>query len=221
MDNITFILQGSKGRTLSASYSLRRRVVPSKRFEDFYLERQPLSKKKDLLTAEKLTWKNGEGSASSSSQSPLPVPISSGDTLSCGDNFSGLPQHFPGSSLPVKNGCESTCEFSRPTLSTVSEASEHVGRSRNQVRPCQVVLCKDQAEQALGIHNVPLVTKLCCPEQKSVGCLNSACLSSSQSDIEPRLSSQTPMDSSSELAQPGSQRMGSSSTPQVETLFSS
>ncbi|XP_041967916.1 uncharacterized protein LOC121724970 [Alosa sapidissima] len=187
--------QGNKGRATSAPYSLRRQVVPSRRFEDFYLERQPLSKKKDLQTGEKLTWKTVEGSASSSSQSPLPMPIVSGEILSCGDNSSALPLHYPGSSLPAKDGCESPCKVSGLTLSTAPEASERVGRRKKQAKPCQVVPCKDQAEQGLGISNGPLVIKLCTPEQKTGASLASVCKSSSKSHREPQLSSQALMGS--------------------------
>ncbi|XP_062407243.1 uncharacterized protein LOC134098250 [Sardina pilchardus] len=147
--------QGNKGRATRGPYSLRRQVGPSRRFEDFYLERQTFSKK-DLQTGEKLTWKSGEGSASSSSQSPLPVLIFSGDTLSSGDKSSALP----------KDGCELT-------LSTAPE---------------------DQAEQALVISSGPLVIKLGSP----VAPLASVCLSSRQSDRESQLSSQTPLDSTSQ-----------------------
>ncbi|XP_048109214.1 uncharacterized protein LOC125301016 [Alosa alosa] len=127
------------------------------------------------------------------------MPILSGDTLSCGDNSSTLPQNFPGSSLPVENVCESTCQVSGPTLSTISEASECVDRRKKQAKPCRVGPCKDQAEQALEIRNAPPVFKLCSPVQKSVGCLPLAC----QSQSEHKLSSQTPVDSSPDcLAKP-------------------
>lgn len=194
---MTVTLQGSKGQARNAPYSLRRQVVPSKHFEDFYLERQPQSKKEHLETGEKLTCKSGEGSASSSNQSPLPVSILPGETLSYGENSSALPQLFPKSSLPNKDGCESTSKVSESTLSTVSEASEHVGPRKKQAKLHWVVPCKGQVEQVLETSNGTQVINQCSPEQKSVGSL-SVC------HREPELGSKTPLDF----------------TPQVETFFS-
>lgn len=195
MNNIPFTLQDRRGQTLNTSYSLRRQVVPSKRFDDFYLERKPVSKNGNELTRE-----SGEDLDCTSSQTPLPVPSLCEDSLSCRDNSSALPQHFPASSLPADNGWESTCKVSEATLFTVPEASECVGHKSIPVAPC-----KEQAEQGLDIHNVPLVAKLCSSLQKSVNSHASVSLNLSPSHGEPQQSSQIPRDS----------------TPQVETLSSS
>lgn len=177
--------------------------MPSKRFDDFYLEKQHLPKKKDLQAGENLAKKSEEGSTSNSSLSLLPLPNLSGNTLSCGDSSSAVSQHFSGSSLPEKTEYESTCKVSGPTVSTIPEASGRVGHRRKQANPCRVVPCEVQAEEDMETHTVPLDFKPCSAEQKDVGSLDSAFLNSGQSQREIQLSSQTPMDS----------------TPKVRTLI--
>lgn len=135
-------------------------------------------KKEHLERGERLTCNSGE--------SPLPVSILPGETLSCGDNSSALPQLFPKSSLPKRDGCESACKVSESTLSTVSKASEHGGHRKKR----RVVTCKVQVEQVWKTSNRTQVIK-CSPEQKSLGSHPSVCLN----HRELELSSQTPIDS--------------------------
>ena len=119
----------------------------------------------------------------SSSQTLLPVPMSSGETLSCGDNFSALPLLFVGSSLPVKDRSESTSKSSGPVLFTAPEASGCAGRRRKQTRPCLVMPNEvHSAEEGLKIRKVPLVVKLWYREDKS--CPGLIYLSSTQSHGE-------------------------------------
>ncbi|KAL2087820.1 hypothetical protein ACEWY4_016648 [Coilia grayii] len=133
MDILIFIFQGNKGRALNTPYRLRRRTIPSKLFNDFYLGSQPLSKETPQ-TVGKMGKKSDEGSAQIISQDPLPVPISSRHTLRCGDNSSALPQCVPRSSPKVKTGCKCISESCGTTLSPVSENSECVARKRKQAK---------------------------------------------------------------------------------------
>ncbi|KAL2083956.1 hypothetical protein ACEWY4_019474 [Coilia grayii] len=130
---ITFTFQGSKERSLNAPYSLRRRVVPSRHFNDFYLGSQPLLKEAPQ-TVGKLSRRSGKGSTPSIFQGLLPVPISSRDTLTCADSSSALPQCAPGSPLKGKTGCERNSDSSGATLPPVTETAEYVGQKRKRAK---------------------------------------------------------------------------------------
>ena len=126
-------------RSVNGRYGLRRNIVPSKRFEDYYVEGVSLSKKRCLRTRN--TGVNGH---SSTSQALLPLPISDG-TYGSGGCSLVLPLKNPELKGALQGGDGGLCRsFSEPVFPSTKEGFEGTDRGIKQTPPCHLVSSEEQ-----------------------------------------------------------------------------
>ena len=126
-------------RSVNGRYGLRRNIVPSKRFEDYYVEGVSLSKKRCFRTRN--TGVNGH---SSTSQALLPLPISDGTCGSVGCSLV-LRLKYPELQGSLKGGDGGLCRsFSEPIFPSTQEGFEGTDRGIKQTPPCHLVSSEEQ-----------------------------------------------------------------------------